>query len=284
MEAGTVLMVDYHPEVLHISGVALARHSYRTLTALSGEIALDVLEAMGPVDLVLTEVLLPGGLSGVALTGRIQERYPQTTVMLMTGFTEEKLDPEIPLLRKPFTPSILIQRVQAALTDSRAITASLRQTFDTNTTLQNELQSAASAVRETLRVSRNKRIARFCERLREAGAVVPVILLADDDKAFRFAVRTFLTGLGFIVMEAAGGEEALAMSRRYQGRIDAVIAQIGMPPLSGVALAEELKAKRPLMGIVYVSSEDRALPHPALRKPLDMDDLLAMLIMVLPQT
>ena len=107
MEAGTVLMVDYHPEVLHISAVALARRSYRTLTALSGEIALDVLAAKGPVDLVLTEVLLPGGLSGVALAGKIQERYPETAVVLMTGYTEEKLDPEIPLLRKPFTPSML---------------------------------------------------------------------------------------------------------------------------------------------------------------------------------
>jgi DNA-binding NtrC family response regulator len=161
MEAGTVLMVDYHQEVLRMSAVALARCSYRTLTALSGEIALDVLDSKRPVDLVLTEVLLPGGLSGVALAERIKKSYSGTAVMLMTGFTEEKLDPAIPLLRKPFTPSMLVRHVRDVLSDSRAISASLRQAFDTNALLKRELQSAASAVRESLRLSRNRRISRL---------------------------------------------------------------------------------------------------------------------------
>jgi len=127
MSAGTVLVVDYHPEIVNFAKAALSHADYEVLCAPSGQDGIGLIEAhSGRVDLAISEVMMPAGISGVEFVRTVKERFPDTAVMLMTGFTEDSIDPAIPLLKKPFAAVTLIGRVQRALAESRQHTEHLR--------------------------------------------------------------------------------------------------------------------------------------------------------------
>jgi CheY-like chemotaxis protein len=278
--AGTILVVDDHPEVVGLSKAALTRCSYDVLTASSGKQALDILESQGHIDLVVSEVLMMSGMSGPALVVKIRESYPSMAVMLMTGYTDEQLDSSVPLLEKPFTAATLVGRVQQVLSESRREAEALQATFETNSLLNRELQAATSESRIAVRQSRQRRSDRFRRRLREPDAVIPTILVAEDDAPLRYAVCHFLSGLGFTALEASDGQEALDLAREYRGRIDVLITDIRMPGLNGLDLAKALVVERPHTRIIFATAEDMDWPI-TVRKPFDFDDLLAIIVGVL---
>lgn len=117
MAAGCILVVDPHPEVLGITKAMLSRASFSVWTANNGVDALEFLKGHSGTDLVLAEALMPG-LSGTELIAKVQEAFPHTAVMLMTGYTEQPLDSGIPLIEKPFTMAALIEKVKRVLARS----------------------------------------------------------------------------------------------------------------------------------------------------------------------
>ncbi|MBZ5583284.1 MAG: response regulator [Acidobacteriia bacterium] len=278
MSAGTILVVDHHLEVLSILRAALTRYSYDVLTAGGGEEALDILASQAHVDLVVSEVLMRSGMSGPALVDKVRESYPATAVMLMTGFTDQQLDSSVPFLEKPFTAATLVGRVRQALVESRQAAEALQATCETNRALNRELKSVTSAVRQTIRQSRQKRSERFCRRLREPHAEIPIVLVAEDDAALRYSVCHFLSLLGFTVLEASDGQEALKSAREYRRRIDVLVTAVRMPGLNGLELANALAAERPRTRIIFTTADDVDLPAEALRKPFELDDLLAAIV------
>ena len=114
MASGTILVVDNDQSVLDIMRRMLARSSYDVLTASHANAALRILEQVQPVDLVVSEAVLPG-MSGSELVNKVRGSFPSTAVMLMTGYTEKPLDAAIPFLAKPFTIQKLTDRVAAIL-------------------------------------------------------------------------------------------------------------------------------------------------------------------------
>jgi CheY-like chemotaxis protein len=95
------------------------------------------------------------------------------------------------------------------------------------------------------------------ELIREKHAAVPAggetVLLLEDEPALRELVREWLTGIGYVVLEAKGGAEALEISRSYSGSIDLLLTDVVMPGMSGRQLAERLTPSRPGMRVLYVS-------------------------------
>jgi CheY-like chemotaxis protein len=79
---------------------------------------------LGAIDLVLTDVILPGE-DGVAVTEGVLQRYPTARVVYMSGFTDDRLEKhgfdrtQVTLLSKPFTRSTLLRSVSEALQRSR---------------------------------------------------------------------------------------------------------------------------------------------------------------------
>jgi two-component SAPR family response regulator len=73
------------------------------------------------VDLLLTDVVLPGGMNGRELTEQVHQRRPAIKVLYMTGYTRNaiihrgRLDPDIDLLTKPFTADGLTRKVRRIL-------------------------------------------------------------------------------------------------------------------------------------------------------------------------
>ncbi|MDQ3674470.1 MAG: response regulator [Gemmatimonadota bacterium] len=79
------------------------------------------------------------------------------------------------------------------------------------------------------------------------------ILLIDDEQSVRSIVMKILRRANYTVLEADGGESALALSESHAGKIDLVISDLYMPGLHGPAVAEKLSAARPGLKVLFIS-------------------------------
>lgn len=109
-----------------------------------------------------------------------------------------------------------------------------------------------------------------------------VILVVDDEAAVNLLVSRYLRHLGYRVLEACSGDEALALVRRRRPHIDLVLSDVVMPGMDGVALAACVLAGCPGPSVILMTG---VLPQevermsvngqivPVLRKPLNLDQL-----------
>jgi two-component system, cell cycle sensor histidine kinase and response regulator CckA len=81
------------------------------------------------------------------------------------------------------------------------------------------------------------------------------ILLVEDEESLRHIVIDLLTQLGYRVLGAANGTEALAMAERHPSSIDVLITDVLMPELAGPDLAVALRRSRPDIRIIFVSGD-----------------------------
>ena len=79
------------------------------------------------------------------------------------------------------------------------------------------------------------------------------VLVVEDERGVRQIVRSVLSGNGYKVLVASGGEEALAICAGYAGGIDLVITDVVMPRMSGREFVERLHAARPGLKVLYFS-------------------------------
>jgi PAS domain S-box-containing protein len=79
------------------------------------------------------------------------------------------------------------------------------------------------------------------------------VLIVEDEAAVRALAGRVLAGLGYLVLEAATGREALQVAREYQGPIDLVLTDVVMPEMGGLELVEELAACRPGLAVLVMS-------------------------------
>jgi PAS domain S-box-containing protein len=116
----TVLLVEDEDSVRSLARRVLTRAGYAVLEAADGESALEVARAhAGAIDLLLTDVVMPGG-GGRKLAEAMERLRPATRVLYMSGYpgdaiAEHGLAPEVDLLPKPFSPDTLLRRVASAL-------------------------------------------------------------------------------------------------------------------------------------------------------------------------
>jgi CheY-like chemotaxis protein len=121
-----VLVVEDDESVQQTIVAMLRSLGYRVLTAAEGPAALNVLEANGPIDLLLTDVIMPGKLNGPALAREAIKRQPTLRVLYMSGYTENAFtsgDPqgsEVDWLAKPFTKADLARKVRGILDAGKA--------------------------------------------------------------------------------------------------------------------------------------------------------------------
>ena len=118
----TVLLVEDEDDVRQLVQMILTEQGYSVLVAGYGQQALEVCDQFDdPIDLLLTDVIMPGGMNGRDLADRLKPRYPDMRVLYMSGYTENTiihhgvLDESLELLQKPFTLDVLARRVRAVL-------------------------------------------------------------------------------------------------------------------------------------------------------------------------
>ncbi len=120
-----VLVVEDDPDVRDLAVRLLDELGYHTLEAGDGRAALNMLDDADGISLLMTDVVLPGGMAGDQLAEKIKELKPSVGVLYMSGYSESailhhgKLDAGVHLLQKPFRKSELARKVNEALHAAR---------------------------------------------------------------------------------------------------------------------------------------------------------------------
>src|SRR5262245_10051449 len=117
----TVLIVEDNPDVKAVAITLLEQLNYRTIAVENAEAALNFLSNGTQVDLVFSDVMLPGNLDGLALAEAIKRKYPNLPVLLTSGYAKALAGRHgVPILRKPYQVAALAEAVRSTLR-SRAI-------------------------------------------------------------------------------------------------------------------------------------------------------------------
>ena len=117
----TVLVIEDDPDVRAMTGAMLENLGYRVLSAQHARAGLDILRAEPTIDLMLSDVVLPGGMSGPDMAEQARAFSPEIKVLFMSGHAEQSIHlrtalPEgCELLDKPFRTYDLAQRLRAVL-------------------------------------------------------------------------------------------------------------------------------------------------------------------------
>jgi PAS domain S-box-containing protein len=113
----TVLLVEDNVEVQAVAASLLEQLGYQVRQTENASSALQLLAAGQPVDLVFSDIVMPGELDGLGLARRIERDYPQVKVLLTTGYADAAAaaEPGFPILRKPYRLAALGDALREAL-------------------------------------------------------------------------------------------------------------------------------------------------------------------------
>jgi CheY-like chemotaxis protein len=257
----TILVVEDDQDVRAVVVETLSDLGYRVLKAKDADSALAIVESGVPVDLLFTDVVMPGSLHSPELARKARERLPKIAVLFTSGYTENaivhggRLDDGVELLSKPYTREALARKLRHVLRNQQQRNASKP---DGLSSLGQEVESISD-----------------CDpspRLR--------VLLVEDDALIRLATAEMLESLGCSVTEAGTALDALAVLEDQP--VDVLLTDIGLPGMSGSQLAEQACRKMPGLQVVFASGQDH-IPElldeatvtrvVQLRKPYDEADL-----------
>jgi two-component system NtrC family sensor kinase len=115
--AGTVLLVEDNEEVADVAKAYLEELGYRVKRAVSAQGGLDLLEVENGVDIVFSDILMPGGMNGLELAATLRQKFPDITVLLTTGYSSSAQDAVrqgFEVLQKPYSLVALERALRAA--------------------------------------------------------------------------------------------------------------------------------------------------------------------------
>jgi CheY-like chemotaxis protein len=120
-----VLLVEDDVQVASLTSAMLAELGYEVIPVTTGQAALNELAATPGIGLVLSDVMMPGGMDGMGLVREMRQRRISLPVVLVSGFSaaakRDAEDQGIPLLPKPYTLDDLAAQLTSALSVPRAL-------------------------------------------------------------------------------------------------------------------------------------------------------------------
>jgi two-component system, cell cycle sensor histidine kinase and response regulator CckA len=129
----TILVVEDEDNVRAMARQLLGAYGYQVLESASGEEALRLVEQhTGPVDLLLTDVVMPR-MNGHDLGEMLRSRHPGLKLLYMSGYSRDAMlqhaviEPETPYVQKPFTPQTMAAAVRRALDGERELQLSVSE-------------------------------------------------------------------------------------------------------------------------------------------------------------
>jgi signal transduction histidine kinase len=117
-----ILLVEDEDMVRQLAERVLREYGYSVLVSSCGTEALEIVARQSePIDLLVTDVIMPGGMNGKQLADRIVKSRPGMKILYISGyadggiFSKAEQDAQIHLLEKPFSPVVLVQKVRELL-------------------------------------------------------------------------------------------------------------------------------------------------------------------------
>ena len=121
-EKSRILVVEDEPSLRLLVCKVLERNGFQVMAASSGAEALELWDHDKPqIDLLLTDMVMPDGMSGRQLAERLKADMPELKILYTSGYSTELLGKDLELkeginfLQKPYPPSKLLQTVRSAL-------------------------------------------------------------------------------------------------------------------------------------------------------------------------
>ena len=251
----TVLVVEDDDEVRETAVGLLGDLGYRVLKAREAKGALSVIESGVPIDLLFTDVVMPGPLRSPELARKARERLPRLAVLFTSGYTENaivhggRLDPGVDLLSKPYTREALARKVRHVLANQ----AQQRALVETTSPSAMPAPVPAPPL--------------------QAGTV----LLVEDEEFIRETLAELLAASGHTVLQAFDAASALVALAAHP--VDVMVTDVGLPKVSGIDLARDALARQPQLAVIFATGDPggpaRAGLDPAavLLKPFAPEDL-----------
>jgi CheY-like chemotaxis protein len=245
----SILVVEDDLKVQSTVVDTLSGLGYSVLKADSAEQALTVIRSGIHIDLLFTDVVMPGSPRSPDMAAQAVELLPRLKVLFTSGYTQNavihggRLDPGVELLSKPYSREQLAYKIRQILGGTRATRESEDATL-----------SAANAGTTGLR-----------------------ILLVDDDPALLEATSELVKMLGHA--SATTGSPAEALRWLEDEGFDVLLADLAIPGMSGIELAQSAVQLRPALRVIFASGNEMpdvpALPFrwKALRKPYTLEEL-----------
>jgi PAS domain S-box-containing protein len=198
----TILVVEDDDEVREVAIAMLTELGYRVVKARDAASALVVIDSGIPIDLIFTDVMMPGALRSPELARKAKERLPNVAVLFTSGYTQNaivhggRLDSGVELLAKPYTRDALARKVRHVLANQAQRRAAVRPQ-----------QQRQPSKRDVLK-----------------GATV---LLVEDDEPIRATTAEMLSEIGCRVKEAGTAEGALKILD--DGPVDVLLTDVACP-------------------------------------------------------
>jgi PAS domain S-box-containing protein len=117
--SGTILLVEDEPSIAELAVALLEEAGYAVKVAAGAQQALAILDGDG-VDLVFSDIMMPGEMNGADLARVVRARWPGIFVLLATGFAEaaaSRAAQEFPLIHKPYGREALLDKLACILGD-----------------------------------------------------------------------------------------------------------------------------------------------------------------------
>lgn len=120
--AGTrILLIEDNEELLTTTSALLDAYGCEIVCGTSAEDALRLIDQPPGFDAVLSDVLMPGAMDGIALAQHLRQKLPQLPVVLVSAHRGDAPIPEgVPLIHKPCSPAVLVAALEDAMADQRS--------------------------------------------------------------------------------------------------------------------------------------------------------------------
>lgn len=112
-----ILLVDDDDALRRQLSALLTNSGYRVRHAGDHRRALAIIESGGPLDLLMTDLVIPRGVGGMTLARMARVRRPSLKIVYITGYDvpADQRDADVPILRKPLAPGPLLAAIHALL-------------------------------------------------------------------------------------------------------------------------------------------------------------------------
>ncbi|MFM0309345.1 response regulator [Paraburkholderia sp. RL17-383-BIF-A] len=282
----TILVVEDDADVRLTAVEMLAQLGYKVLTASSGDAALEFIDSDVPIDLLFTDVVMPGKVKSVELARRAAARSPAVPTLFTSGYTRDeivhhgKLDAGITLLSKPYRRDDLARMLRSVLRAGLAAARSGSVPGATPVFLPAGQIAACvppAVYDPPADLGQQSGHPEPDTSARPSGSPARV-LLVEDDADSRAAFSDLLSVLGFACTAVESAEEALPLVLAQ--RFDILFTDLTLPGMSGDCLARAVLCQQPEIRVLLVSGYGKsaeigdAIPGARLLgKPLDIAEL-----------
>ncbi len=227
---GEVVLVVEDDDAVRMTTTELVKDlGYAVLEASNADNALAIIKSGLKIDLLFTDVVMPGTLRSPELARQAKQRLPEIRVLFTSGYTQNaivhagRLDDGVDLISKPYTRDVLARKMREVLDRGKP-----------------ESASPAAGARAAKDSSRPPSLR---------------ILVVEDETIIRMVAVDMLAQMGHILVDAASVAEAT--EKLATTAFDLIFTDLGLPDGSGFDLIRHVRTHFPAMGILVASGHGR---------------------------